>query len=465
LKSGYPLTKKMNSILIIDDEEFIRDNLNRILEKEGYEIILAERGSDGINVVGSNDIDLILLDLNLPDMNGIEVLKKVKQLSPSTLVIVITGYATVDSAVEALKLGAYDYIKKPFKADAIKLIVKLALETLLLKKEVDVLKKMTKIETTIIAESEAMREVFKIAADVARHSDTGVLITGESGTGKEVVARFIHQNSDRKSFPFIDINCASLPEQLLESELFGYEKGAFTDARASKTGLFEEANHGTLFLDEIAEMPMALQAKLLRVIETKSFRKVGGSKNIQLDIRIIAATNKDLKKAVAEKLFREDLFYRLNVFPIHIPPLRERKDDILPLTQLFLKHFSKKFGKSMSDITEEVKEILLNYAWKGNVRELKNMVERVCIIHNDTKLRLEHLPLDIKEEVAIEDSKEADAESLQKKLDETERALVLDALLKTGGNVLQAAKLLGIPRGTLRHKIQKHNISVAKISQ
>lgn len=465
MKSGYPLNKKMNSILVIDDEEFIRENLTRILSNEGYIVKVAKTGKEGIETVNTNEVDLILLDLNLPDINGIDVLKNVKQLSPSTLVIVITGYATVDSAVAALKLGAYDYIKKPFKADAIKLIVKLALETQLLKKEVDVLKKMTRSKTTLIAESDAMKNVFKIATDVAQHSDTGVLITGESGTGKEVVAHFIHQNSSRSSFPFIDINCASLPEQLLESELFGYEKGAFTDARSSKTGLFEEANHGTLFLDEIAEMSLPLQAKLLRVIETKSFRKVGGNKNIQLDIRIIAATNKDLKKAVSDKTFREDLYYRLNVFPIHIPPLRERKDDIIPLTRLFLKHFSKKFGKNMTGLNEDVWDVLLNYSWKGNVRELKNMIERVCIVHNDTELRLEHIPLDIKEETIMQAAKKTEVESLHEKIDETEKALLLDALYKTGGNVLKAAKLLGIPRGTLRHKIQKHNISVAKISQ
>lgn len=465
MKLNYPLSKRMNSILIIDDEEFIRDNLNRILEKDGYRTFLARKGLEGIEIAGREDIDLVLLDLNLPDINGIEVLKQIKQIDSSMLVIVITGYATVDSAVEALKLGAYDYIKKPFKADAIKLIVKLALETLILKKEVNILKRLGRRDSRIIAESQAMKDVIKNALEVAKHPETGVLITGESGTGKEVIARLIHEESDRSSYPFVDINCASLPEQLLESELFGYEKGAFTDARSSKTGLFEEANLGTLFLDEIGEMPPSLQAKLLRVIETKSFRKVGGNKNIQLNIRIIAATNKDLKKAVEDKNFREDLFYRLNIFPIHISPLRERKEDIIPLANYFLQQFSKKFGKNMTKIDERVKQVFLSYLWKGNVRELKNIIERVCIMHNDDTLRVEYLPSDIKEGALVSVGFDKKESPLIKKVEATERELLIEALSKTKGNVLQASKLLGIPRGTLRHKIQKYKIVLAKISQ
>ncbi len=454
----------MNRILIIDDEAFIRENLQRILEKEGYHIILSATGNEGIEITKNEDIDLVLLDLNLPDLNGIEVLKRIKQELPSLLVIVITGYATVDSAVEALKLGAYDYIKKPFKADAIKLIVKLALETQHLKKEVDVLKRLKKKDTTIIAESPAMKEVLKAAADVAKHADTGVFITGESGTGKEVVARLIHQLSERAQFPFIDINCASLPEQLLESELFGYEKGAFTDAKVTKTGLLEEANNGTLFLDEIGEMPLSLQAKLLRVLETKSFRKVGGSRNIQLNLRIITATNKNLKKMVEEKLFREDLYYRLNIFPIYISPLRERKEDIIPLANHFLRQFALKFGKNMREISDDAKQILLNYQWRGNVRELKNVMERICIMYEGDRLDVEHLPSDIRDGDLLRNDRKENRSGFLKKLEATERDMLIDALSQTGGNVVQAAKLLGIPRGTLRHKIKKYGLTMAKNS-
>lgn len=466
-KFGYQWFNAMKNILIIDDEQFIRDNLKRILEKEGYDAVVTNTGQEGIDIVTANDIDLILLDLNLPDMNGIDILKKIKQISPASLVIIITGYATVDSAVEALKLGAYDYIKKPFKADAIKLIVKLALETQLLKKEVTALKKHRRKTIDIIAESSKMKQIVNVALEVARHKNTSVLITGESGTGKEVIAHFIHEESERHLRPFLDINCASLPEQLLESELFGYEKGAFTDARTPKSGLFEEANGGTIFLDEIGEMPLALQSKLLRVIETKAFRKIGGNKNIELDVRIISATNKDLKKAVEEKKFREDLYYRLNVFPIHIPPLRERKEDIIPLTEYFLHFFAKKFGRNIS-LSDEAKDIFLRYPWKGNVRELKNIIERICIMFRETVLKPEHLPLEIREDVITEerfDENIANESPFLKKLEEIEKTMLLDAISKTSGNILKAARLLGIPRGTLRHKIAKHNIKLAKISQ
>lgn len=449
----------MEQILIIDDEEFIRENLNRILTKEGYAVLMAPNGKEGIEIISEENIDLVLLDLNLPDVNGIEVLKKIKAISPNVLVIIITGYATVDSAVEALKLGAYDYIKKPFKADAIKLIVKLAIEAQSLKKEVSKLKRLGKHEEVIIAESDAMKTVIKQAIDVSKHTWTNVLITGESGTGKEVIARFIHENSPRKDYPFVDINCASVPENLLESELFGYEKGSFTDAKTAKNGLFHEAQGGTVFLDEIGEMPLTLQAKILRVIETKQLRRIGSTKNIVIDARIVAATNRDLKKAVEEKKFREDLYYRLNVFPIHIKPLRQRKEDIIPLAQFFLKKFSKLFSKKFMDIDEHAKAVLLQYPWKGNVRELKNVMERICIMHDGEKLELKHLPSDIFEECEEKvEGKEHHEDSLAKEVANFEKKIIMEALEKTGGNILRAAKLLNIPRGTLRHKIEKYNI-------
>lgn len=447
----------MKTILVIDDEEFIRDNLYRILRKEGYEVKLAATGYEGIEIISSEEIDVVLLDLNLTDINGIEVLKKIKSIDPNVLVIIITGYATVDSAVEALKLGAYDYIKKPFKADAIKLIIKLALETQSLKKEVDALKKYGRKEETIIAESLAMKESLRLAVEVAKHPDTNVLITGESGTGKEVIARLIHESSARKDKPFLDINCANVPEHLLESELFGYEKGSFTDARSSKAGLFEDAQGGTIFLDEIGEMPLSLQAKILRVIETKTIRKIGGNKNIYMDVRIIAATNRDLKLAVEKKQFREDLYYRLNVFPIHLLPLRKRKEDIIPLAQYYLIKYAKKFGKKFEDIEEDVKSILENYPWKGNVRELKNIIERICIMSDDKVLRIEHLPIDIMDP-QYEMSESGVTFSLAQEVANFEKKLIEEALRKNGGNILRTSKQLNIPRGTLRHKIDKYKI-------
>jgi two-component system response regulator AtoC len=452
----------MKQVLIIDDETFIRDNLRRILTQEGYVVHTASNGSEGIDLITREDINIVLLDLNLPDINGIEILKKIKSVAPDLLVIIITGYATVDSAVEALKLGAYDYIKKPFKADAIKLIVKLAMETQLLQREVNVLKKLGKKESVIIAESNEMKNIIKQALDVAKYKDTNVLISGESGTGKEVIARLIHESSPRSKYPFVDINCASLPENLLESELFGYEKGAFTDAKFSKNGLFQEAEGGTVFLDEIGEMPLGLQAKILRVIETRQIRKIGSIKNIPLDVRIISATNRDLKKAVEEKHFREDLYYRLNVFPIYIKPLRERKEDIIPLAQHFLNYFSKMFNRRFKDINDDVKTIFLKCKWKGNVRELKNLIERICIMHDGEILDVNHLPSDILEEYTETEGSviEKGFKSLVEEVSAFEKKLIMEALNKTGGNILRTSKILNIPRGTLRHKIEKYNIKV-----
>lgn len=451
----------METILIIDDEEFIRENLRRILGKEGYETKLASCGREGVNIISSHEVDVVLLDINLPDINGMDVLKKIKNIAPHTMVIVITGYATVDSAVEALKLGAYDYIKKPFKADAIKLIIKLAIETQSLKKEVTALKKLGRKDEEIIAESPAMKEALKLAAEVAKHADTNVLITGESGTGKEIVAKLTHEKSSRHDKPFIDINCANVPEQLLESELFGYEKGAFTDARTTKTGLFEEASGGTIFFDEIGEMPLPLQTKILRVIETKAIRKIGGGKNIFLDVRVVAATNKDLKEAVEKRLFREDLFYRLNVFPIHLRPLRERKEDIFPLSVYYLKKYAKIFRKRFERIDAETRGILESYRWQGNVRELKNMMERICIMNDDAVLKIEHLPADLVAVSEMEESLEEDingADSLSRQVAEFEKKLIKDALKNNNDNTLKTARFLKIPRGTLRHKIDKYKI-------
>ena len=385
---------KYKNILIVDDEEFIRLNLKRIYSEEPYRVFLESRGASALKTAEEEEIDLALLDLNLPDMSGIDVLKQIKKVKPGLLVIMITGYASVESAVEALKLGAYDYIKKPFKADAIRLITRLALEAQSLKETVKNLRELQPGmgAEAILGESEVISNVRNQIKEFSKYDSETVLITGESGSGKELVARSLHYFSSRKDKEFIEINCASIPETLLESELFGYEKGAFTDAKTNKTGLLEKADEGTLFLDEIGEMSLALQAELLRVLENKKLRRLGATEGKVVNVRIIAATNKNLKEAIAAKEFRQDLYYRLNVLPIDIPPLRERGDDVLIFTDYFLQHFNTKFNKNIQGFSEESKMILKQYNWPGNVRELKNMIERICILQKEPMIRPGHLP-------------------------------------------------------------------------
>ncbi|MFH1156242.1 MAG: sigma-54 dependent transcriptional regulator [Pseudomonadota bacterium] len=453
----------MKNILVVDDEEIIRDNLERILTEEHYRVSTVATGRQGLDFISQNDIDLVLLDLNLPDINGLDVLKQARELDPDLLVIIITGYSSVESAVQALKLGAYDYIKKPFKADAIKLILKLAMETSKLKQQVGILKKSLNlpVKFDIVAKSEQMLAILAQATEVARHDGANVLITGESGTGKEVVAQAIHKLSPRRDMPMVIINCAALPENLLESELFGHEKGAFTDAVRKNKGLFEMAEGGTVFLDEIGEMPIQLQAKLLGILERKQFRRIGGNRDIRTNVKVIAATNLDLKKAIHQKQFREDLYYRLNVFPIHIPPLRERPDDIFAFSVLFLHKFSKQFHKQFSGIEPEAGEKLKEYVWPGNVRELRNVFERICIMHDGTSLSMAHLPPEIKdsesEAMGFIEIPEGvfDIESV---VEDVTSRLIRKALKKTDNNTSKAADLLGIPRGTLRYKISKLGI-------
>ena len=384
------------TILVVDDEEFIRLNLKRIFSEENYNVILDKTGKDAIETIKCNKIDIALLDVNLPDINGLDVLKSLKKIQPDLLVIMITGFASVEAAVNAIKLGAYDYIKKPFKADAIKLITKLALETQSLKKTV---KKLKEQQTggpnaldKILGISQPIKHVKDQITEFTKYDSETVLITGESGSGKQLVATALHYLSPRKSKDFVEINCAAIPETLLESELFGYEKGAFTDARTKKHGLLEKANGGTLFLDEIGEMSMPLQAKLLRLIEDKKFRPLGSTSDIEINIRIIAATNKNLDKAIKNNEFRKDLYYRLNVLRIEVPSLRERKEDILMLAQYFLDFFNNKFHKQIMNFSEDAKKILLNHEWPGNVRELKNIIERTCILQKTPVIKVTDLP-------------------------------------------------------------------------
>ncbi len=448
----------MATILIVDDEEFLRSQLERILGEEGHGVQAVDTGRAALDWTAGHSADLVLLDLNLPDLHGIEVLRELKARDPELLVIVVTGYGSVESAVESLKLGAYDYIKKPFKADAIKLIVRLALETRRLRRRVRVLQEREiGPGQAVVAESPAMAEVLRQARDVAGHPDTTVLVTGESGVGKEVVARWIHQLSRRREGPFLEINCASIPGSILESELFGHEAGAFTDARAAKEGLLEAADGGTLLLDEVGDMDLGLQAKVLRFLETRRIRRLGGLREVPVDVRVVAATNRDLRAALRERQFREDLYYRLNVFPLHIPPLRERPQDVMPLARMFLDGFSAKFHRPPCEISPSARDRLLAYPWPGNVRELRNLMERLAITCRKPVLDAGDLPPEVR---GVEGRPPGPRWTLPAggcRLEELERdltrSLISQALERTGGNVSRAARLLGLARGTLRHRM------------
>jgi DNA-binding NtrC family response regulator len=459
----------MLNILIVDDEAFIRENLERILAEDGYRPFSTESGAEAVKKVSEEDVDLVLLDLNLAGKSGLDVLRELKEVDPEVLVIIITGYGTVESAVEALKMGAYDYMKKPFKADAIRLIVKLALETQSLRREVRHLRRDAKDKDLLdsadmVGSSPALLQVYRQIREVSKHETATVLITGESGTGKELVARGIHNLSPRKERPFVEINCGSLPFNLLETELFGHERGAFTDAKNRKIGLFEESNGGTIFLDEIGEMDMNLQVKLLRVLEDRKIRRLGGNRNIDIDARVIAATNRNLKEAIEDKTFREDLYYRLNVFPIHISPLRDRREDIPPLLDYFIKRFSREFNKRIREISRDALDLLMRYHWPGNVRELRNVVERICIMHNAEVIKPDFLPSEIwgeapRREAPCSYDIPPEGIMLEEMIGEIEKDLIEKAVRITGGNVAKPARLLNVPRGTLRYKLEKYGVA------
>lgn len=456
------MEEPLKSVLIVDDEVGIRESLRMILKKD-YEIFMAKNAEEAFLAIKENLPDVVLLDIILPDLDGIKVLERIKQEFPSIIVIMITATKTVKTAVEAMKLGAYDYITKPFDIDELRLIISRALSTQALEKEVKYLRQEIDKNfgfQNIIGKSKEMQEIFKIVRQIADSKST-VLIMGESGTGKELISRAIHFNSNRKNYPFITINCAAIPDTLIESELFGHERGAFTNAIEKKLGRFEIAHQGTLFLDEIGELSLPTQAKILRFLEEKSFYRVGGSKTIKVDVRLICATNKDLRQMIKNGSFREDLFYRINVVPIILPPLRERKEDIPLLVDHFIKKFNRENNKNVKGISPEALELMMNYEWPGNVRELENLIERIIALTSRDIIQADELPFLQNNYSRINELRESILSgkvSFLKAEEEFEKSIILDALKRTNFVQSRAADLLGISRRILKYKMDKLGI-------
>lgn len=444
-------------VLVIDDEENLRHFLTMVLQEEGYEVGTVQDGLEALERMDQSEWDIILCDIRMPRMDGMTFLKEMKSREMAGTVIMMSAYGTIDTAVEAMKVGAYDYVSKPFNADEIILVLKKAEERERLREENVRLRQEVQGDyglDKIVAKSAAMAEIFNLIKKVARHKSS-VLITGESGTGKELVAKAIHYSSDRKDNPLISVNCGAIPENLLESELFGHVKGAFTDAVRTKKGLFEMAHQGTMFLDEVGELPTSLQVKLLRVLQDGEIRRVGGTTSIKVDVGIIAATAKDLAKEVQEGKFREDLYYRLNVLPIHIPPLRERREDIPPLVDHFIDRYNRKLKVRINGISQEVMERFLQYPWPGNVRELENTIERAMILTEEDPIGVEALPRHMHQ--GDEEDLLAGL-SIKKNAREMEIRLIKEALKSTGGNRLQAARLLEISHKALLYKLKDYGL-------
>lgn len=445
-------------IMVIDDEESMCKFMQIMLKKEGYEVTTFQSSYDALNILKQGDYDLVLADLMMPELNGLELLSRVKSLDPETNFIVMTAYASVDTAIEALKKGAYDYLTKPFKVDEVRIAIKKALEQKRMKRENISLRKQLKKEFSFdnfVGSSQQILDMKKMAETVAQ-SDSTVLIQGESGTGKELVAKAIHHFSQRSNKPFVSINCAAIPETLLESELFGHLKGAFTGAIRDKEGLFKSADGGTFFLDEIAATSPAIQVKLLRVLEEREIIPVGGTKPIEVDVRLIAATNADLEQEVKSEKFRPDLFYRLNVFPITIPPLRERKDDIKLLVYHFIKKYCEKSKIKEQKISEEALKTVISYPWPGNVRELENTVERAVLLAKNDEITQNELPRKIIENEPTKLAAESDLENPT--LEEIEKAYIYWVLRNTGWHKGKASHILGIDNSTLYRKIEKYRL-------
>ena len=447
------------TILVVDDEELIRWSLREGLKAEGYDILEAGTGREALEQF-KHGVDLVLLDYRLPDIDGLSVLRELKKHDPDVLVILLTSLVNVDIAVEAMKLGAFHFANKPFNVDEVAATVARALETTRLRREVKQLRENEARPYTlraIVGESQQIDALRQMVAKVAGSPASTVLLMGESGTGKDLVAKTIHYSSGRAARPFMNITCSALPEQLLESELFGHERGAFTDARMQKRGLLESADGGTVFLDEIGEMVPALQAKLLRFLEEKSFKRVGGAADIRVDVRVVAATNRNLDEQVAKGAFRSDLYYRLNVLPIHLPPLREHAEDVPVLVTFFIDQFNREFKKRISGVSPAADVMLRSYGWPGNVRELRNVVERAMLLGEGDRLEAKDFGALKAGLNAGDDPFELPAAGVH--LDDLERSLVVQALRRAGGNQTKAAALLGLNRDQIRYRIEKFGLT------
>src|SRR5271167_2012240 len=469
-------------ILIVDDEKLVRWALNQKCAEYGYLTLEAENGEDALRALQNETVDLVLLDVHLPDLSGIEVLERLKQAGESRGIIMMTADPQLEDVKAALRLGAYDFVSKPINFEELSVTLQNALEAGSLRTEVESLRDEVRRRAgyhDVIGVSRKITELMKFVYKVASSAATTILIQGESGTGKDLVAKAIHYRSSRSERPFVAINCSAIPETLMEAELLGHEKGAFTDAKAMKKGLFEIADGGTLFLDEIGELSPLLQAKLLRVLEDQMIRRVGGVRDIQVDARVIAASNRDLERAVREGHFRQDLYYRLAIISIYLPPLRERKEDVLPLVDFFIGFYNRKFRKSIRGITDATRRLMLSYRWPGNVRELKNALERAMILEDGNQLRPDDLPFSVasgRSGALVEESQMNSPPEIQStpgkrrlpplfipeggtSLEDVEHALVELALQQSHGNQIKAARLLSISRDALRYKMKKFGLS------
>ena len=460
------MVKGKHSVLVVDDEKLVVWSIQQELEEADYQVYVAQTGEEALKLASQHEPDVVLLDINLPDLSGLDVLKEIRRLELSSIVIMLTALADLNNAVASGREGAFDFVPKPFDLEDVKHRIEKALRQRQLESEVNEYRNRQRGSTErVIAQSKAMKEVIELVKRVATQSTSTVLILGESGVGKDVTARMTHNLSPRSKGPFIEINCPSFPSHLLESELFGHERGAFTDAKTRKQGLLEIAQGGTAFLNEIGDIDPSVQAKLLQVLEKKTFRRVGATQELEVDVRIIAATNQNLQQAVNEKNFRQDLFYRLNVLPIHIPPLRERVADIVPLAHYFVENLQQGVTKDLRTLSAESLEKLERYSWPGNARELRNVIERAILLARGPVIHVDDLPREIAEcslqREPVESRVEGDVsddDGPWGALELGERNQILEALKDTAGNQSRAARILGISRDTLRYRLKKFSI-------